>query len=63
MCVFMCVRPDVSIDNSLLRPGRRLASLKRGLEQTENKDGRIEGGREAGREEQRVCAGATFTKE
>lgn len=32
-CVCLCVRvrPDVSIDNSLLRPGRRLDSLKEAL--------------------------------
>lgn len=45
MCV--CVRPDYSIDNSLLRPERRLASLKKALNkqriETErwNEEGRV----------------------
>lgn len=30
MCVYVCM-PDISIDNSLLGPGRRLALLKEAL--------------------------------
>ena len=31
VCLCACARPDVSIDNSLLRSGRRPASLKEAL--------------------------------